>query len=138
MEIKNNAAQEIVTQLELLNIGMRSILNLMKSPEESEKSPAQRQKHYTSANLETARFILATIKRSVNIKDPNIASWANDVRLMETVDGRTDAEIRDAVTRFSHDSFWAVTCRSPASLRKHFDRAQVCEKSAGESPENYR
>ena len=74
MEIKNDAAQEIVAQLELLNIGMRSILNLMKSPEESEKPPVQRQKHYTSTNLETARFILATIKRSINIKDPNIAS----------------------------------------------------------------
>ena len=138
MEINNNAAREIVAQLELLNIGMRSILSLMQTQEESEKSPVQRQKHYTSRNLDTARFILATIKRSVNIKDPNITSWANDVRLMETVDGRTDSEIRDAVTRFSHDPFWAVTCRSPASLRKHFDRAKVCEKSAGESPENYR
>mgnify|MGYP003634248427 FL=1 len=136
-----NVNQEIVRQLEMLNTGMRLILNHMKDQEATNPKPSpkvRQQKNYTSQNLETARFILATIKRSVTIKDPNIASWANDVRLMEAVDKRSDDQIRDAITRFSHDPFWAVTCRSPASLRKHFDRSQVLEKSKGEDPNQYR
>jgi len=134
-----NVNQEIVRQLEMLNTGMRLIYNHMKDKDAVKPPPAVRQqKHYTSQNLETARFILATIKRSVTIKDPNIASWANDVRLMETIDKRSDAQIRDAITRFSHDPFWAVTCRSPISLRKNFDRSQVLEKSKGEDPNQYR
>ena len=134
-----NLNQEIVRQLEMLNTGMRLIYNHMKEKDAAKPAPALKpQKHYTSQNLETARFILATIKRSVTIKEPNIASWANDVRLMEIIDKRSDDQIRDAITRFSHDPFWAVTCRSPVSLRKNFDWSQVIEKSKGEDPNQYR
>lgn len=54
-------------------------------------------------------------------KEPNLESWANDIRLMIERDNRTEAEISDAIKWSQSDSFWYQNIRSTSKLRKQFD-----------------
>lgn len=56
-------------------------------------------------------------------KPPKYDIWANDVRLLEEVDGFSIEKIEDvAAWVFRESEFWRKNIRSPAKLRKHFSR----------------
>lgn len=52
---------------------------------------------------------------------PNWADWANTVRLMRQLDGRTHQDICALFDWASRDEFWRTNVLSPAKLRKHWD-----------------
>ncbi|WP_276855021.1 helix-turn-helix domain-containing protein [Enterobacter oligotrophicus] len=54
-------------------------------------------------------------------KEPNWESWANDIRLMRTIDGRTHRQICDMFKRVQADKFWIKNVLSPAKLREKWD-----------------
>lgn len=57
----------------------------------------------------------------VRPKDPNWTTWANEVRLMVTQDGRTHKQICALFKRANRDSFWCKNILSPSKLREKWD-----------------
>tara|TARA_B110001454_G_scaffold54930_2_gene53710 strand:+ start:7292 stop:8311 length:1020 start_codon:yes stop_codon:yes gene_type:complete len=53
-------------------------------------------------------------------KEPNWASWANDIRLMREQDNRTDQQILALFTFTNQDSFWAANVLCPGKLRERW------------------
>lgn len=56
---------------------------------------------------------------------PNWADWANTVRLMRQIDGRTHQDICLLFDWASRDEFWRNNVLSPAKLRKHWDTLAI-------------
>ena len=51
--------------------------------------------------------------------------WANTIRLMREVDGRTLQDIGAAFDWANKDSFWSSNILSPEKLRKQYDKLKV-------------
>lgn len=54
-------------------------------------------------------------------KAPDLAKWANIIRLMRARDGRADEAIRQTFTAANRDSFWRNNILSPDTLRAKYD-----------------
>lgn len=54
-------------------------------------------------------------------REPNWNAWANDIRLMRTIDGRTHRQICDMFKRVQGDPFWCRNVLSPSKLREKWD-----------------
>lgn len=63
--------------------------------------------------------LVASIRPAV--RKPNLTTWANDVRLMREIDGRTHREICELFKWASRDGFWCSNILSPAKLRAKWD-----------------
>lgn len=57
----------------------------------------------------------------VRPKEPNWTVWANDVRLMRTLDGRSHKQICEMFKRVQSDTFWVRQVKCPAKLREKWD-----------------
>lgn len=60
-----------------------------------------------------------------NFREPSLAAWANDIRLMRQRDGRSIEEIKDLFSRANADPFWCTNILSPAKLRKQWDQLTI-------------
>jgi len=88
--------------------------------EDVETPPIERK--VSDDDLATAKYIWNEIQRlQPSRKTPNLARWANDVRLMRERDSRDDAMIRRVFDAANQDSFWQKNIVSPGKLRKQFD-----------------
>lgn len=58
-------------------------------------------------------------------KDPNWNAWANEIRLMRTIDGRTHRQICDLFKRVQSDPFWCRNVLSPSKLREKWDELVI-------------
>ncbi|HHR5900638.1 TPA: hypothetical protein ACS7XC_001541 [Providencia alcalifaciens] len=54
-------------------------------------------------------------------KEPNWVSWANEIRLMCTLDNRTHRQICELFSRANRDPFWCRNVLSPTKLREQWD-----------------
>lgn len=54
-------------------------------------------------------------------KEPNFTDWANDIRLMTTIDGHTHKEICQFYKRITQDDFWKKNVQCPRTLRAQWD-----------------
>nr|WP_233407236.1 hypothetical protein [Citrobacter freundii] len=75
----------------------------------------------------------------VRPKEPNWASWANEVRLMVAQDGRTHKQICALFKRANQDSFWCKNVLSPSKLREKWDELSLklsvsMKQPVGDSP----
>ena len=75
----------------------------------------------------------------VRPKEPNWASWANEVRLMVAQDGRTHKQICALFKRANQDSFWCKNVLSPSKLREKWDELSLklsvsMKQPTGDSP----
>lgn len=72
-------------------------------------------------------------------KQPKWDTWANEVRLLREVDGRTHREICELFKFAKTDSFWSPNIQSPAKLREKWDvLTELRMKSAPPAPEEKR
>lgn len=55
-------------------------------------------------------------------KQPNLESWANDVRMLREIDGRTLKEIGELFDWANRNDFWCSNILSPKTLRKQWDK----------------
>ena len=90
----------------------------------------------TEADLVCAQWIWKLIRKmyqdaaeqdpSVSIPaDPDWHLWANDVRLMRTLDGRTHKQICELYKRVNQDAFWKKNIKSPSKLREQWDEVTL-------------
>lgn len=96
----------------------------------------QKGKHWgTEEDLSLANQLEAILKNTLgeHHRPPNMALWANEIRLMRTQDRREPKHLL-TLFAFAHtNNFWKTTLHSPASLRKHWAQlaSQYNEKKAG-------
>ncbi|BDH45727.1 replication protein [Salmonella enterica subsp. enterica serovar Choleraesuis] len=89
----------------------------------------------TADDLQCAEWIAAlvnTIKPTA--KTPNLAGWANDVRLMRELDGRNHRQICELFRWASKDAFWCSNILSPAKLRAKWDTLDIQRQQGGRKP----
>lgn len=73
-------------------------------------------------DYECSRWLFGLILNvNQTAKTPNWETWANDVRLMREVDGRTHREMCELFKFAKADSFWSPNIQSPAKLREKWD-----------------
>ena len=91
--------------------------------------PAQKVKKksvYTDDDLRAANWIFGLIKNlSPNVKTPDFASWANEIRLMRERDGRSHKDICELFKWANQHEFWASNILSPAKLREKWDQLEI-------------
>lgn len=93
------------------------------------------------SDISTAQFLLDSIQLNINIKEPNIEQWADEIRLMRERDQRTDNQIRKVIEAATNDPFWSGVCLSAKGLRRNFDKIKVVLKNStdlGEPLEKYK
>lgn len=111
------------------NISTQSKVNESKENKSNDSSPKSKHRTYEpdDKNYQLASYMLETI-RSVNPNvypvdaknQPNLQSWANDIRLTHERDARTYEQIKELIDWSQNDSFWRKNILSPAKLRKQF------------------
>ncbi|EKT55488.1 hypothetical protein [Providencia sneebia] len=80
----------------------------------------------TQRDLDCAKHMFEKIKIiNPTAKEPNYADWANDIRLMRDIDGRTHEQIWHLFRWANQDSFWYKNILSPRKLREKFDDLTV-------------
>ncbi len=86
-------------------------------------------------DLVAAEWIAVRVKKiNPTCKEPDMKSWANTIRLIRQIDGRTHQEICSLYDWASKDSFWHKNIMCPASLRKQWDRLTVERAAPPASP----
>lgn len=89
----------------------------------------------TAADQQCAEWILALLEKVKPFpKKPVLAAWANDVRLMRDLDGRSHREICELFQWASKDAFWHTNILSPAKLRAKWDTLSLQRDAAGRKP----
>ena len=58
-------------------------------------------------------------------KEPNWTAWANDVRTMRMLDGRSYRQICEMFGRVQRDPFWVKNIMSPSKLREKWDELVI-------------
>ncbi|HIF6269561.1 TPA: helix-turn-helix domain-containing protein [Raoultella ornithinolytica] len=108
---------------------------LSRHPEAVVYSAAKRQ-WGTQDDLTCAEFIWSKIigmyERAaesdgevVRHKEPNWTAWANEVRLMASLDGRSHKQICSLFKRANQDTFWCKNILSPSKLREKWDELSL-------------
>lgn len=86
----------------------------------------------TADDLKVAEWFAARVKKiNPTCKEPDLTAWANDIRLMNQIDGRTHREICDLYDWASKHHFWHKNVMCPASLRKQWDRLTLERADTG-------
>lgn len=100
--------------------------------EKKSSSEQQKGKWGTPEDHQCAEWIFSRIKKLYEKaaetdgelsrpKDPNWNAWANEIRLMRCIDGRTHRQICDLFKRVQRDPFWCRNVLSPSKLREKWD-----------------
>jgi len=102
------------------------------------KKPKRR--NSTEEDMKAARWMF-DLARKVNqsAKDPNFDIWADAVRMMREIDGRTHTDICELFQWAKRDSFWCANIQSPSKLREKWDvlteqRARPVRQSQSSQP----
>ena len=98
------------------------------------KKRAKREKAPVNPDDEKCALWLFKVlqKTAPKAKEPNFASWANDVRLMRERDERAHKEICELFLWAHKNDFWRGNILSPKNLREHWDRLCIQRDTAAE------
>jgi hypothetical protein len=119
------------TLLELLDAA-ESIIVAM--PSEPKKRGLRDPRPHSKEDEDCANWLFAELqRRKPDAAAPNIAVWADHVRLMRERDGRTHRQIGGLFRWAQGNTFWCRNIRSPDKLRKQWDRL-VDERLAEGAP----
>ncbi len=80
----------------------------------------------TQEDLDCAGWIFQRIQIiNPTARQPNWTEWANEVRLMRQLDGRSHRDICELFKVVNRDSFWCQNVLSPRKLREKWDELTV-------------
>ncbi len=94
-----------------------------KNDSDSNKTLVANAPKYSQDDHDCAVWMLSMV-RQINpaFKEPNLKTWANDIRKIINIDKRTYQEISDLFMWVNRDDFWSSNILSPAKLRKQWDK----------------
>jgi hypothetical protein len=106
------------------NKGKESKGNKIKEKERKEytSSPKQVYDEQSIPYRLAFRLYENILSNNPDYKQPNLQSWANDVRLMIERDNRTEDQITYLMDWCQNHSFWKSNILSPSKLREKFDQ----------------
>ena len=88
--------------------------------------------NFSSQDMRLAKILYTLIKQnSPTHREPNFDKWADDVRKIRTLDGRTEEQIEAIIRWAQKDDFWQSIILSPSNLRKQFDALVIKTKRGG-------
>ncbi|MEK5439367.1 MULTISPECIES: hypothetical protein [Paenibacillus] len=93
-----------------------------------------------SLPFRTANYLYTNIlKHKPDLKQPNLQTWANDMRKLIDIDNREPAEIGRVIEWATKDSFWQSNILSASKLREKWDTltAQMKNKTVSMFPTQY-
>jgi hypothetical protein len=78
---------------------------------------------YSQDDYNCAAWMLKMIKEiNPKFKQPNLNTWADDIRKIINIDKRTYQEIKELFQWVNRDDFWSANILSPATLRRQWDK----------------
>lgn len=100
------------------------------------KKRAKREKPAVDPDDEKcARWLFKVLQVTApKAREPNLATWTNDVRLMRERDERTHKEICELFLWAHKDAFWCTNILSPKTLREQWDRLALQRDRAPKAP----
>ncbi|MDE9545299.1 replication protein [Xenorhabdus bovienii] len=134
--------QEYISNNKLLDDRPRKSKSSGKVNPDAAVSSPKGDKWGDADDLKAAEWIFQKVQvAKPNAKEPNWATWANDIRLMRQSDNRTHAAICRLFKWANQDSFWYCNILSPAKLREKWDtlesqseqpnRKQITQEATG-------
>lgn len=110
----------------------------VKNNNNTSKKPKKRVYSDDDPNKKLAKILYQKILENINIKEPDLDSWANTIRLTIEADKRSGKDVQDMILWATQHEFWGGVIQSPVSLRKHFDKmlAQKNKKSNKSVPDS--
>ncbi len=91
---------------------------------------------YESSDMELAQLLFNYIQdnseKAYHLKNSNIESWANTIRLMRTQDKRTHEQIKYLIDWTQKHEFWKTVILSPSNLREKFNQLIIKVKAEKE------
>ncbi len=87
------------------------------------KAEKGKKRRGTEADFKAARWMFGQVL-AVNptAKPPNFDGWADHVRMMREIDGRTHKDMCELFQWAKKDTFWAPNIQSPSKLRERWDQ----------------
>ncbi|KIN42394.1 hypothetical protein B4070_4266 [Bacillus subtilis] len=98
------------------------------TPTAQKEEPKPKKKRYVYDEKQMALAGLLWKKVKVNapdMKEPNMESWANTIRLMMQQDERTGKDIQEVILWATSHEFWHKNILSADKLRKQYDKLSV-------------
>lgn len=81
-----------------------------------------RKHHGSEEDQKAARWMFDLVRKvNATAREPKWDAWANDVRLMREIDGRTHHDICELFRWAKGDGFWCANIQSPGKLREKWD-----------------
>jgi hypothetical protein len=78
--------------------------------------------HGTDDDYKAAKWMFDLVRKvNPTARAANFDVWANEIRLMREIDGRTHAEVCELFLWAKKDSFWCANIQSPAKLREKWN-----------------
>lgn len=94
-----------------------AVAKLTPKPRQAAKKHA-----FSASDMAVAKWMWALIlKLQPSRKPPSFESWANEIRLMVEMDGRTHDDIERLFALVQADDFWRTNVLSPSKLRDKWD-----------------
>ncbi|STY45498.1 Uncharacterised protein [Listeria grayi] len=95
----------------------------VKKDKNDKKDNNTRRNKFDDTHLSLANLLNSLIhQNNEEAKQPDIESWANDLRIMIEQDKRDSEKVKNAIIWSQKDDFWSGVVLSPKSLRKNYDK----------------
>lgn len=122
------------------NKNVKNVKNVKNDKKEKINSPKQ---VYDESSLpfRTANYLYNNIlKHKPDLKQPNLQTWANDMRKLIEIDKRDPAEIGKVIEWVTNDPFWQANILSALKLREKWDTLtmQMNSKKVSSFPNQYK
>ncbi len=98
-------------------------VNVNDNVSDSNKTLVANAPKYSQDDYDCAVWMLSMVRQiNPTFKEPNLKTWANDIRKIINIDKRSYQEISDLFMWVNRDDFWSSNILSPAKLRKQWDK----------------
>ncbi|EAE5404621.1 hypothetical protein [Listeria monocytogenes] len=106
----------------------------VKKDKNDNKDNNKRRNKFDDTHLSLANLLNNLIhQNNEEAKQPNIESWANDLRIMIEQDKRDPEKVKNAIIWSQKDDFWSGVVLSPKSLRKNYDK-MAAQRNRSDKP----
>jgi len=135
--LSHEALREQAERLKSVMVPSETLLELLDAAERAQVKPkaprAPRQAN--NDDEKCARWLFGVLLNTApKARQPSIAAWAKDIRLMRERDGRTHREICELFQWAHSDSFWHKNVLCPKTLRDKWDRLTLQRGSVIAAP----
>lgn len=121
--------RQLAESLPAVTIDSAQLLQLLDAAERApvaKARPAREPREAAPDDEKCARWLFGVLRQTAPAaREPNFATWANDVRLIRERDGRTHREICELFQWAHSDSFWCQNILCPKKLREKWDQLAV-------------